>query len=189
MNPTLTLLLRTLVPTLLAPTMLTPTMLASSPGIDVLIQPNRLVVRPLSGPSEPPAASTAHPEPLPGAAAAGELLAWQQRNAAQLASVEKAWAALLHRLAGFRPAQFDRQCEGLSSSLARLDETILLPAPDLLVDLYVRRLTKHLHAAAAACRSQQLFNVVYRLEEARSALGEVRWLLAQRARVKSPQPP
>lgn len=122
------------------------------------------------------------------AEAAAELRAWRERNAAQLAAVEEAWAALLRRMSGFRPAEFDRQCEDLATSLARLDESILLPAPDRLVDLYVRRLATHLHGAVAACRTGTLFNVVYHLGEARTALGEMRWLVAQRTRQPTAAP-
>ena len=110
-----------------------------------------------------------------------QLLAWQRHNARQLGDVETAWAAMLRRLRGHRPSLFDTQCRVLTSSLASVDESILLPVPDPLVDLYVRRLMRHLHGAATACGSGQLFNVVYRLEEARDALGEIRWLLQHRS--------
>ena len=117
-------------------------------------------------------------DPIP--TASEELLTWQRHNARQLSNVETAWAAMLRRMRGHRPARFDPQCRALASSLESVDESTLLPVPDPLVDLYVRRLMKHLHAAATACGSRQLFNVVYRLEEARTALGEIRWLLTQR---------
>lgn len=117
--------------------------------------------------------STLSPEPD------ADLATWHRRNAPQLAAVERAWAALLRRMRGHRPALFDHQCLALASSLEQLDEAGLLPVPDRLIDLYVKRLLTHLHGAARACNMDQLFNVVYRLEEARSALAEVRWLLTR----------
>jgi hypothetical protein len=108
------------------------------------------------------------------------LAVWYEENAAQLATVEHAWVGLLRRMGGHRPARFDSQCSGLVASLARLDEPALLPVPDPVIDLYVKRLLRHLHHAARACQAQELFNVVYHLEEARSSLGQMLTLLADR---------
>jgi hypothetical protein len=108
------------------------------------------------------------------------LAAWYEENAVQIATLEHAWAGLLQRMGGHRPARFDSQCSGLVASLERLDEPALLPVPDPVIDLYVKRLLRHLHHAARACRAQELFNVVYHLEEARSSLGQMRTLLADR---------
>lgn len=161
------------------------TLLATTPA---LADPPRLLHPTPAGGGRPTAVAPAVRPSLADSGTAVELIAWQRRNASQLAAVERAWAALLERMSGFRPAEFERQCQGLTTSLARLDESVLLPAPDRLVDLYVRRLTRHLHAAATACRAGELFNVVYRLEEARTALGEIRWLVAVRTRDASDSP-
>ena len=132
---------------------------------------------------DPPSAEA--PEPSiawsrPSAGADPTLAAWHARYVVQIHPVLAAWARMTRRLRGDLPALFGPQCEGLVASLRGLDEQALLPVPDLLVDLYFRRLLTHLHAAATACTRDQLWNVVYRLEEARTNLGEVRWLLEVR---------
>ena len=104
---------------------------------------------------------------------------WGRQNATQLHSVEAAWASLLERLRGHQPGHFERQCNALVGSLERVDETVLFPVPDRLIDLYLRRQFRHLHGAATACRAEQLFNVVYHLKEASDARAEVRWLLSR----------
>ena len=116
----------------------------------------------------------------PSTEASAELRQWHEQHTPALAGVEDAWVDLLRRMSGHRPARFEAQCEALSERLDELDRPTLLPVPDPLLDLYVKRLLEHLDAAVAACRAGELFNVVYRLEEARSALAEVRWLLSTR---------
>ena len=98
----------------------------------------------------------------PAKASPPALTAWYEQAAPKLVTVEIAWAGLLHRMGGHRPARFDSQCLGLAASLEQLDEPALLPVPDPAVDLYVKRLLRHLHHAARACRAEELFNVVYR---------------------------
>jgi hypothetical protein len=117
-------------------------------------------------------------QPLP---TPGELARWNQLYRSQFAPVEISWARLLHRLSGDQPRRFSQQCDGLRTSLAQIDPASLLPAPDRLIDLYVRRMLLHLDAAGEACYREQIFNVVYRLEEARGALAEVRWLLSRQS--------
>jgi len=115
----------------------------------------------------------------PPAGRPSALAAWHTGYSQQMRPILSAWSRLLRRLQGDLPAMFDPQCVGLVSSLERLEEAALLPAPDRLIDFYLRRLLMQLHAAAVACTRQELFNVVYRLEEARSNLGEIRWLLSR----------
>lgn len=106
-----------------------------------------------------------------------DLVAWHRHHADALAAVEDAWSRLLRRLAGQLPKRFREPCESLGERLDALDEATLLPAPDRLLDLYLKRMLWHLRQAGGRCRADQLWNVVYHLEEARSALGEVRWVL------------
>ncbi len=116
----------------------------------------------------------------PPAAPPEELAHWNQLYRAQFLPVESSWARFLQRLAGDQPRRFQRQCADLRASLAQVDATTLLPVPDRLIDLYLRRLLLHLDAAGTACARDELFNVVYRFEEAGSALTEVRWLLGRK---------
>lgn len=109
-----------------------------------------------------------------------ELVRWHDLYRTQFGAVESSWARLLRRLAGHLPGLFERQCTDLNASLDGIDPTTLLPVPDRLIDFYLKRLLLHLDAAGEACTRDEIFNVVYRLEEARSALAEVRWLLDQR---------
>ena len=110
-----------------------------------------------------------------------ELARWNRLYRSQFGPVEASWAQLLHRLAGDQPRRFSRQCTGLRASLSRVDPASLLPVPDRLIDLYLRRMLLHLDAAGEACAREEIFNVVYRLEEARTALAEVRWLLSRQS--------
>ncbi|MDX1643485.1 MAG: hypothetical protein R3244_03900 [Thermoanaerobaculia bacterium] len=112
--------------------------------------------------------------------AAPDLVAWHRRHAAALAAVEHAWSRLLRRLSGQLPKRFREPCEALGERLDALDEATLLPAPDRLLDLYLKRMLWHLRRVGGQCRADQLWNVVHHLEEARTALGEVRWILEQR---------
>ncbi len=114
----------------------------------------------------------------PPPATSEELAHWNQLYRSQFGPVESSWARFLQRLAGDQPRRFRHQCNDLLASLAAVDATTLLPVPDRLIDLYLRRMLLHLDAAGVACSRDEIFNVVYRLEEARSALAEVRWLLA-----------
>lgn len=105
------------------------------------------------------------------------LVDWHRRHAAGLAAVERAWSRLLRRLAGQIPTRFEAPCRHLAERLDALDEATLLPAPDRLLDLYLKRMLWHLGQASGRCRPDQIWNVVHHLEEARHALGEVRWVL------------
>jgi hypothetical protein len=116
----------------------------------------------------------------PGPGGPPELAAWSLGFRRELLPVLSAWARFRRRLQGELPARFDPQCVGLVDSLDRLDRAVILPVPDLLIDLYVRRLMLHLDAAALACERHELYNVVYRFDEAGSALGDIRSLMAQR---------
>lgn len=109
--------------------------------------------------------------------AAPSLAAWHHTNAPGLAAVERAWSRLLDRLRGQLPARFAAPCRLLAERLDSLDRAALLPAPDRLLDLYLQRMLWHLGQVAGRCRPDELWNVVYHLEEARRALGEVRWVL------------
>ncbi len=105
---------------------------------------------------------------------------WIRAFSHELQPVLAAWVHFRRRLQGELPALFNPQCIALVDSLKRLDHTVVLPAPDLLIDLYVRRLMAHLDAAAIACQRHELYNVVYRFDEAGRALAEIRWLLERR---------
>lgn len=102
---------------------------------------------------------------------------WHRANAPGLAAVEDAWSRLLRRLGGQLPARFAVPCRLLAERLGELDGAALFPAPDRLLDLYLQRMIWHLRRVAERCRPDELWNVVYHLEEARRALGEVRWVL------------
>jgi hypothetical protein len=125
---------------------------------------------------EPLEITWSHPRPSGPPA----LATWSQDFQRELLPVLSAWARFRRRLQGELPARFDPQCAGLTTSLEELDRAVILPVPDLLIDLYVRRLMLHLDQAAVACRRHELYNVVYRFDEAGSALGDVRWLLTRR---------
>ena len=143
-------------------------------AINLLLDPGAFAVR-SPPPGETSESSIVWSEPPKGIDPA--LSAWHGRYVQQARPVLTAWNRMLRRLRGELPARFAPQCTGLVSSLERLDETVILPAPDRLIDFYLRRLLLHLRAAATACSRQELWTVVYRLEEARSNLAEMRWLL------------
>ena len=112
-------------------------------------------VTPIAPPADPRAAlstddSTPEDPPkigwsAPPTGSPAELADWHAGYHRQMRPVLSAWARMLRRLRGDLPALFDPQCIGLVSSLEQLDETVLLPVPDRLIDFYLRRL---LHASA-----------------------------------------
>jgi hypothetical protein len=113
-------------------------------------------------------------------AAPPELASWDRRFRHELRPVLSAWGRMNRRLQGDLPALFTPQCAGFNASLDRLDDSVLMPAPDLLIDLYVKRLLLNLEAAGVACSHHELYNVVYRLSEAKAALDEVRSQLVRK---------
>lgn len=152
-----------------------------------------LVVAALVGAARPLAADPQQPPPEQEGAeetpamrwsapdrASASVAQWHRDNAAGLAAVEEAWSRLLRRLGGQLPARFQTPCRLLAERLDQLDEASLLPAPDRLLDLYLQRMLWHLRQVGRRCRPDELWNVVYHLEEARQALAEVRWVLERR---------
>ena len=109
-----------------------------------------------------------------------QLETWHALYKGEMVGVHHAWARLLERLNSHRPRLFSSRCDELGRHLDQVDESGLLPAPEILLDHYLKRMLFHLDHATQHCSADQLFNVVYRLEEARSALAEIRFLLQTR---------
>ena len=109
-----------------------------------------------------------------------QLATWHNLYKTEMVGVHHAWARLLERLNSHRPRLFSSRCDDLGRHLRMVDANELLPAPEILLDHYLKRMLFHLDHATQHCSADQLFNVVYRLEEARSALAEIRFLLETR---------
>jgi hypothetical protein len=106
-----------------------------------------------------------------------QLTTWHALYKTEMVDVHHSWARLLERLNSHRPRLFSSRCDDLGRHLRMVDANELLPAPEVLLDHYLKRMLFHLDHATRHCSADQLFNVVYRLEEARSALAEIRFLL------------
>ncbi len=96
-----------------------------------------------------------------------------------MAPVQKAWLEALRAVdrVGFAdPAarwRLTERCTGLRQALAGVSPDEILPAPDRVVDLYLRRAMGSLQRAARDCDGERLFLVGYRFHQAGRAYLEV----------------
>lgn len=106
---------------------------------------------------------------------ARRVLDWHSSYRAELTPVKEAWLAALRVLdrVGFAdPAarwRLAERCVALRQALVGVSPDEILPVPDPVVDLYLRRAMVSLQQAARDCDSERLFLVSYRFKRAGQA--------------------
>lgn len=103
------------------------------------------------------------------------MVEWHRRYRAGLAPVKKAWVEALRvfdRIGFADPAarwRLGERCAGLRQTLADASTDEILPVPDPVVDLYLRRAMASLQVAARDCDAERIFLLDYRFSRAGKA--------------------
>ena len=146
-----------------------------------------------SAPPTTPAAEPAsgrisvRPSPPPGELDAARVRAWHDGWRRETAALRRAAAALAAALGsayepgaggpGARPALLP-SCRALAREALALDRGRVLPAPEGVVDLYLRRSLGRFTEAATACLSDRPYAAAHALRQARGALAQAARALA-----------
>lgn len=134
---------------------------------------------PCSGSAEPPASEEESGDDEPvrivrssgrGRPEAAEMQSWHRDYARRMAPLKRALGRLLAAQPVTRPAHLGPRCRQLAAAVAAVELPALLPAPDLVVDLYLKQALDQLAGAAAACSERSFARTDYHLLQAGRAL-------------------
>lgn len=106
-----------------------------------------------------------------------ELRAWTRAYRARMAPVKRSWTELSVTIRRGPLEELAGSCRSFQSALARLASDPLPPAPVPALGLHLERGLRHLYQASLRCRQERLFDLAYRLYEARRAFLQVEAML------------
>lgn len=107
------------------------------------------------------------------------LAAWKQAYRAKIAPVKRSWIHLSATIRQGSLSALANRCLSFQAELAKLDSDPLPSSPSSALNLHLARGLRRLSEAAERCREEQLFDLVYRLYEARRAFVQVEAMLAR----------
>lgn len=95
-----------------------------------------------------------------------------------MAPVKQSWTDLSTTIRRGSLSKLAGRCLRFQAELAQLDSESLSPSPSAALNLHLARGLRHLWEGAERCREEQLFDLAYRLYEARRTFVQVEALLA-----------
>lgn len=106
-------------------------------------------------------------------------LAWELIYRARMAPVKRSWSELSATIRRGPVEGLSGRCRSFQSELAKLASEPLPPAPLPALSLHLERGLRRLQEAALRCRQERVFDLAYRLYEARRAFIQVEWMLSR----------
>ena len=106
-----------------------------------------------------------------------DLSVWQLAYRAKLAPVKRSWSELSTTIRRGPMEGLSGRCRSFQAELAKLASSPVPSAPLPALNLHLERGLRRLHEAAQRCREERLFDLAYRLYEARRAFVQVEAML------------
>jgi len=106
-----------------------------------------------------------------------DLLTWELAYRARMAPVKRSWTELSATIRRGPLGGLPGRCRSFQSALAKLASDPLPPAPVPALSLHLERGLRRLREAALRCHQERLFDLAYRLYEARRAFIQVESML------------